>query len=117
MLFPCFHPGGWYHPGPITQVDLPRRRPQYLASPGRGQNRKFQSAGGYALALAYKLQEGRQIGIGQCRVVLRLLHIEPRRQQVFEMAALAGWVLSVAVSSRFGPIKNVFDAATDPCLE
>src|SRR5262249_4763740 len=76
------------------------------------EDRKFERPGCDASLLAQRTQEGRQLAVGQCSVVLDLPHLATGGQQVVEMPFPARRVFTGAIASHLCPLKHRLDTAT-----
>src|SRR5262249_21660729 len=95
----------------VVLADLaPTGADDFIGAPG-SQDQELQRARLNIIALAQPLQEGRDVAIGQRRVMLDARQLLAGGQQMVEVTAPACGVLAVAIAVDPRPVEYVFNPA------
>jgi hypothetical protein len=109
MLPACFHAAAGDRPETGVQVDFSPPRTDHLARPGCGQDCKLESTGCDPVPLAQLRQERGQVAIWQRRMMHRLRDRLPGRQEVVQMPAPSGRVLTLPLADHPSVIEDAFE--------
>src|SRR5262245_41825960 len=110
MLAIGLHALGPDCPDSVGKIDFVPRCLAHFAAPCRGQDSKFECAGGNAGVLTQALHEGGQISIRQRSLVLSLAI--GRGKGALQIVAPASWIVPAAHSLHRRPVENRLDATS-----
>src|SRR5690349_12719574 len=101
-------------PDLVIEINLVPLRADNLASSGGGKDEELQRPRRGPFLTPQRCREISDLIIGSGRMVLDLLNIGARREQLVEVAPPTCRVLALLVSTDGGPIEDRFDASSKP---
>src|SRR5262249_58393970 len=97
-------------PHRMVQIELGPPRAEGFPDTARRQDRELERTGRDSFARSKLDQEGGDLGIGECSVMLDPTYLRSRRYQVIEVPFPPRRILAaVSVAARLSPIKHALD--------